>query len=136
MRRWACNAWDEDYIFQSTHPTRECDSSRFVKLGRAMVDFNPRTLQENATTKGIPTTVDMQFQSTHPTRECDTSVWQRSDRQMAFQSTHPIREFDCQIVIMVPTTKTFQSTHPIRECDLESRSGQNSRYGHFNPRTL
>ena len=34
--------------FQSTHPTRECDTNLpFIK--RVMDDFNPRTLQESAT---------------------------------------------------------------------------------------
>ena len=56
--------------FQSTHPTRECDSN----AGRAVQSsqyFNPRTLQESATAEYVTRICLPEFQSTHPTRECD-----------------------------------------------------------------
>ena len=36
-------------IFQSTHPTRECDGCSNVKATSFLIYFNPRTLQESAT---------------------------------------------------------------------------------------
>ena len=61
----------DNYVFQSTHPTRECDP----QLGGTTTTtlyFNPRTLQESATKGGVNSAIlDMIFQSTHPTRECD-----------------------------------------------------------------
>ena len=80
--------------FQSTHPTRECDLTIAITNG-CPFHFNPRTLQESATSsrpllfdwlnsisihapyKRVRQTIlsaryqMQQFQSTHPTRECD-----------------------------------------------------------------
>ena len=57
--------------FQSTHPTRECDNLLWPAYA-AYVYFNPRTLQESATTTALVILVKLiLFQSTHPTRECD-----------------------------------------------------------------
>ena len=62
--------------FQSTHPTRECDKIEGA-LRDAKANFNPRTLQESATALVLSSTSSKYlFQSTHPTRECDHG-WQR-----------------------------------------------------------
>ena len=71
VRPASLNAWATSLLFQSTHPTRECDLSA-GEVALALINFNPRTLQESATnacgSNHVPSLV---FQSTHPTRECD-----------------------------------------------------------------
>ena len=64
-------------IFQSTHPTRECDPVP-IQRSHKRSDFNPRTLQESATLTLICVTTKLIFQSTHPTRECDSGVLSNS----------------------------------------------------------
>ena len=61
------------FIFQSTHPTRECDPKN-------------RTLRSLSAT----------FQSTHPTRECDLNGLSTPFTKSTFQSTHPTRECDIE----------------------------------------
>ena len=67
-----CHFELRDSIFQSTHPTRECDAS-WPKTIKTKGDFNPRTLQESATDNFVPYGQSFLFQSTHPTRECDVT---------------------------------------------------------------
>ncbi len=100
-------------VFQSTHPTRECDASMDEQNG-----------------------YDDIFQSTHPTRECDSSKPKvMSLSYGAFQSTHPTRECDTRWLWHCQPVYTFQSTHPTRECDQDNVAGE-SRQRDFNPRTL
>ena len=92
VRRFRCDRASIHYRFQSTHPTRGCDSARPFRF-KILAYFNPRTPRGGATrTSGIPralshfnprtprggatvgfprTTPTGRFQSTHPTRGCD-----------------------------------------------------------------
>ena len=105
-------------IFQSTHPTRGCDSA---------LPSLPH---------GTP------FQSTHPTRGCDVYSCASSMTRRSFQSTHPTRGCDSpstgrrlQSAYFNPRTPRggataggkeairtlkFQSTHPTRGCDVHA----------------
>ena len=146
------------FRFQSTHPTRECDSLNNAKSWWKPLYFNPRTLQESATLSTLSIVDDPKFQSTHPTRECDSQKGQNLSMKKEFQSTHPTRECDnmsgadkyatavisihapykrvrqCKFFILTIPPK-FQSTHPTRECDVKGKYQKDySRY--FNPRTL
>ena len=101
----------DNYVFQSTHPTRECD-----KKGKGTKhyerDFNPRTLQESATR--------LTWVSRSGTRYFNPRTLQES------ATTH--EQSKAAIAI-------FQSTHPTRECDLKSLKRQ-QLLNNFNPRTL
>ena len=91
---WATGLLIPLTLFQSTHPTRECDA---ICLFIAKTDFyfNPRTLQESATSKlSCRLSKWLQFQSTHPTRECDKLLSHVTWQTNIFQSTHPTRECD------------------------------------------
>ena len=122
------------FLFQSTHPTRECDGIT-PSNRRHQLDFNPRTLQESATRTISTGAGGKLFQSTHPTRECDIRGTQKVIINMIFQSTHPTRECDFLTLLGPYRKHTFQSTHPTRECDVSVLS-RKCLTTYFNPRTL
>ena len=129
------------FLFQSTHPTRECDLAQAgyslrgigisihapykrVRRGEKHELFGGNNISIHAPYKRVRQTPSMRtlsgskFQSTHPTRECDLLVILVLVRViLIFQSTHPTRECDIQVVSLRCLIVKFQSTHPTRECD-------------------
>ena len=73
---------------------QESATSRVISALIGGDDFNPRTLQESATIIGLLSRSFVGFQSTHPTRECDDWTGSASKATSKFQSTHPTRECD------------------------------------------
>ena len=149
----------DNYVFQSTHPTRECDP----QLGGTTTTtlyFNPRTLQESATKGGVNSAIlDMIFQSTHPTRECDSeklklhvnddisihAPYKRVRLATCLATSLSLSYFNPRTLQESATDQfgiawhisIFQSTHPTRECDDDEYVGfYKSKEWHFNPRTL
>ena len=96
-------------IFQSTHPTRECDSKKAPLAVAFYFYFNPRTLQESATvSEPVHNLLLKQFQSTHPTRECDRQLRRhRRPGRTIFQSTHPTRECDVTVLLFKTCVNNF-----------------------------
>ena len=103
-------------VFQSTHPTRECDSDVNIMINRPF-----------------------RFQSTHPTRECDDiqpvdddkmlisihapykRVRQRAFKRFAkpvYFNPRTLQESATRQCGLNCRAKIFQSTHPTRECDF------------------
>ena len=99
------------FLFQSTHPTRECDAAVTVPLTR-LIYFNPRTLQESAT------------------------MLHRLQKQKAQISIHaPYKRVRRPAVHSLDYPAVFQSTHPTRECDTQQFIALTTQR-YFNPRTL
>ena len=99
-------------LFQSTHPTRECDQFFNRFLDRIV-----------------------KFQSTHPTRECDSGI-RHTDLLTGISIHAPYKRVRRWLLRCLIHNCQFQSTHPTRECD---RCGCAKRWlagMNFNPRTL
>ena len=104
--------------FQSTHPTRECDSYVASVHKRPHSDFNPRTLQESATQRPCLYPTSLQNFNPRTLQESATNLIGLATNNNIFQSTHPTRECDCLRPLLTwRPIRLFQSTHPTRECD-------------------
>ena len=139
--------------FQSTHPTRGCDSSKLLnksiiayfnprtprggatlssRLPSASLYFNPRTPRGGATlTAGTVRTKEL-FQSTHPTRGCDFSS-SNTSITMLFQSTHPTR--GCDVIELGNILHNIISIHAPHEGVRLALGNYTMRGDYFNPRT-
>ena len=103
----------DNYVFQSTHPTRECDP----QLGGTTTTtlyFNPRTLQESATMM---------------------SMLDSTSRRNGISIHAPYKRVRPDAIVNGRDTGSFQSTHPTRECDAYKGSSTIKVFD-FNPRTL
>ena len=104
------------FIFQSTHPTRGCDQL-FMGLVKSI------TISIHAPHEGVRRMQQVQsqqftvFQSTHPTRGCDSNPGGGGVPQKNFNPRTP-RGGATYSTNSTAQTTTFQSTHPTRGCDL------------------
>ena len=122
--------------FQSTHPTRECDKS-LIRQTLTITYFNPRTLQESATTVmiGIPKTRLISIHA--PYKRVRLATCLATSLSLSYFNPRTLQESATDQFGIAWHISIFQSTHPTRECDDDEYVGfYKSKEWHFNPRTL
>ena len=122
------------YLFQSTHPTRECDASADSKIGAAL-DFNPRTLQESATPRQFLHYLGHEYFNPRTLQESATAICCSILSGIMNFNPRTLQESATQLANVRANAKIFQSTHPTRECDTALKSSTIAPL-YFNPRTL
>ena len=124
-----------DEKFQSTHPTRECDKDYFSVV-EYIEDFNPRTLQESATSLIKASKADYGISIHAPYKRVRQSCSGIGLPSKVFQSTHPTRECDLTSIKSAFTRLSISIHAPYKR--VRPLRPENTRLcrRYFNPRTL
>ena len=98
-------------------------------------NFNPRTLQESATSSPTSTlSMTVAFQSTHPTRECDEIFFSQYSRFLYF-NPRTLQESATVLPRYCPCS-TIISIHAPYKRVRHFTVSQPRGFSYFNPRTL